>query len=78
MDDSTKHRKPLTPRGQFKNLCDALAEDALNDKTPLTEQEKAEAERIKKNVLEKVEAERSAWQEKEGTRKRGPKTNYVN
>ena len=28
-----KNRKPLTPSEQFNNLCEALAEDAVTDKT---------------------------------------------
>jgi hypothetical protein len=73
-----KNRKPLTPREQLKNLTDAMAEDSLTDRTPLTERETAEAERMKKNVLEKVEARRSDWQDEEGKRKAGRKTNYIN
>ncbi len=71
-----KNRKNLTPRERLKNLTDASAEDALRDASPLTKEEEAEAERVKKKLLEKVEAE--TWQEKEAKRKRSPKKKYLN
>jgi hypothetical protein len=77
MDDaSPKKRKSLTPRQRFKNLMDGLAEDALNDPTPLTPEEAAEAERVKKELLEKAEA--SNWQQSESNRKARPKKSYLN
>jgi hypothetical protein len=77
-DARPKKRKPLTPREQFKNLCDALAEDALSDTTPLTKAEQLEAERTKERVLARAEATDSDWRKKERGRKGGSKTNYIN
>lgn len=77
MDDaSPKKRKLLTPRQRFKNLMDGLAEDALNDTTPLTPKELAEVERAKKELLEKAES--SSWWQSESNRKARPKKNYLN
>jgi len=77
MDDANpKKRKPLTPRQRFKNLMDGLAEDALNDTSPLTPEEVAEAELVKTELLEKAEAGR--WQQSESNRKTRPKKTYLN
>ena len=72
-----KNRKPLTPREQLKNLCDGLVEDALNDTTPLTKQELAEAERVKNRLLKRVESEVS-WEQKAAKRKANVKPKYIN
>ena len=54
-DDNS--RKPLTARQRWKNLWDALAEDALTDMTPPTKEELAKAARMKQSLLERAESE---------------------
>lgn len=80
MDDDadSKKPKPLTPRQRWKNITDALAEDALNDTEPLTAAERAQAERVKKKLLETARVEAPEWEQKEAKRKATAKPKYIN
>ena len=74
-----KNRKPLSALEQWRNLCDALAEDALKDDRPLTKAEQGELDRLKAELVQFAEgyAARSEakneggsqWQKKETRRK---------
>ncbi|HZQ55302.1 MAG TPA: hypothetical protein VFB14_24095 [Bryobacteraceae bacterium] len=48
-------KKPLTPSEQWRNICDALAEDALHDTTPLTKEEQERAARMKERLLKVID-----------------------
>lgn len=79
MDDpNSKKPKPPSARKQWKNITDALAEDAINDITPLTAAERVEADRVRRNLLEKAEAEVEKWGQKESKRKAKAKPKYLN
>jgi hypothetical protein len=56
MDDANpKKPKPLSPRQQLKNVTDALAEDALADKTPLTKRARLQAQRLREKIIKQAE-----------------------
>lgn len=79
-------KKTLTPLEQLRNLCNALAEDALVDKKPLTKREREEAERLRTKLikfaddyearLEKEEA-KPEWAKKAAKKKGPPGSGYV-
>jgi hypothetical protein len=48
-------KNPLTPLEQLRNLCDALAEDALVDNKPLTKREREEAEQLRTKLIKFVD-----------------------
>lgn len=72
-----KSRKPLTDREKFKNLCDALAEDALKDNPPeMSDNEvKRVREKLKDAVTESHVSRMEKQLAKEAQRKKGK---YIN
>ena len=73
-------KKAPSPLEQLRNLCDALSEDALVDKKPLTKGEREEAERLRTQLVKFVEdyearldreAGEPLWA-KRAARKKGP------
>lgn len=56
MDDADpKKRKPLTPRQQLKKVLDAVADESLEDKKPLTKRERLLAQRTKEKLIKMAE-----------------------
>jgi hypothetical protein len=47
--------KPLTPLEQLRNVCDALAQGELEDNTPLTKAERAEAKDLRTKLMQFAE-----------------------
>jgi hypothetical protein len=84
-----KNRKPLTSRNQFKNLCDALAEDVLTDKhskKPPTKRERMEAEELRAKLVKVVENHEERldmkqaepeWAKRAAKKKKPPGCGYV-
>jgi hypothetical protein len=78
MDDADpKKRKPLTPRQRWKNLTDALAEDALLDDAPPSKQESESIERVRSKLSKMVEKSQSEEWKKRTKKKRSPGSGYV-
>ncbi len=84
-DDNPKKRKPLTPRQQLTNVIDAVAEDALTDKKPLTKRERLAVERLREKLTKRAEdhdakldweAGGSEW-EKRAKKKPPPDSGYL-
>lgn len=71
----TKRRKPLSYAEQFKKLCDSLAQDAMNDKAPLTGAERAEADRLRTELEQFAENHAARLKAERGGKK---KASYIN
>ena len=72
----TKKRKLPSSQQKWKNLCAAMAEDALKDNPP--EISKAEVERVRENFKEAVADSYVARMEKSLAKKKHPMNKYIN
>jgi crotonobetainyl-CoA:carnitine CoA-transferase CaiB-like acyl-CoA transferase len=79
MDDDADPKKPkrLSAREKWKNLCDALAEDALRDDEPPSNQERESIERARAKLSKMVEKSQSEDWKKRAKKKKPPGSGYV-
>jgi hypothetical protein len=76
-DRYPREKEPsLTAEEKLKNLTDALAEDALEDQTPLTTTDRGKAWLTKEQVLQKIE--KSDWKQRQTNRGGKEKKTSIN